>query len=327
MARIFIIFTVVIFALIGFAALRKDTKEQIDIPTFTTEPIEIVLQEEEPVTPPPQVEPEPQPFLSGQESFPRSCEGLPTGDRIEELFNVGEPKLPIVTTITYKSHVSWLQGRLAWISDYASHYNTSSHFIARSLNDKPYYNKHDIAEGQKFNIIDPEKEILFHLLIDVSRSKMWFYAIDKTDNQTTLLKTYDVGLGRIDSTKKSGLLTPLGVYSLGSRTAIYKPNVTGFYNGKKVEMIQIFGTRWIPFDNEIASTTAPARGFGIHGIPWTPDPTTGKLAEQHNSIRSYDSDGCIHLLTEDMEEIFAIIVTKPTTIELVSDFNEAKYLK
>jgi len=323
MARIFIIFTLLLFTVIGIAALKKGKKGQ-EIREFSSQPVEIVLEEEpSPATEPKTVQTQ---HIPEQEDLPRSSQGLPTADRIDELFNTGEPKLPIVKTITYKSHVPWHEGKLAWISDYANHYETSRHFIARSLNGKPEYNKQDIIDGQNFNIFDPEKDVQFHLVIDASRCKMWFYAVDKSDKRSYLLKTYDVGLGRLNSTKASGLLTPLGVYQLGSRVAIYKPRVMGYHHGNKVEMIQIFGTRWIPFEKEVKDTTAPARGFGIHGIPWNRD-ENDRLAELRDSIKTYDSDGCIRLLTEDIEEIFAVVITKPTTIEIVNDFNAAKYLK
>ena len=57
-------------------------------------------------------------------------------DRIHEFFTTGINKLPIVETITYTPRVQWLEGRAAWVSDYASYYGTSRHFIARSLNGK-----------------------------------------------------------------------------------------------------------------------------------------------------------------------------------------------
>ena len=62
---------------------------------------------------------------------------------------------------------------------------------------------------------------------------MWFYYLDMDTNETVLVKTYKVGLGRIDSTKSSGMLTPLGKYSLGDKIAIYKPKMTGFHQDKK----------------------------------------------------------------------------------------------
>ena len=37
-----------------------------------------------------------------------------------------------------------------------------------------------------------------------------------------------------------------------------------------------------------------------------------------------ESDGCVRLLSNDIEEIFSVIITKPTTIELVKDYHDAK---
>ena len=255
---------------------------------------------------------------------PRSSEGLPKANRIEELFSIDGPKLPIVETITYKSRVAWQKGSPAWVSDYASHYSTSRHFIARSLNHKADYFKQDVSDGNKFNVFKPEKQIQFYLVVDTSRCRMWLYYHDLDTQDRVLLKTYEVGLGRIDSAKGSGLLTPLGQYSLGNRIAIYKPEMMGNYKGQQAEMIRIFGTRWIPFEKEIRDTTAPAKGFGIHGVPWIADAQTGKLKEDTSSIGKYESDGCIRMATDDVEEVYAIIVTKPTTIVLVKDFYDAK---
>ena len=170
-------------------------------------------------------------------------EKLPEANRVQELFNKGDPKLPIVETITYKSRVPWQKGRPAWLSDYASYYSTSRHFIARSLNGKPDYFKQDVAEGDRFNVLRKDKNINFHLLIDVSRCKLWLYYVDLDKNERVLLKNYTVGLGRIDTSKTSGLLSPLGKYSLGNKIAIYKPKMLGYHNGQKVEMIRIFGSR------------------------------------------------------------------------------------
>jgi hypothetical protein len=257
--------------------------------------------------------------------WPISADGLPYSNRINELFNLnGSGKqLPIVETITYKSRVHWHKGSPAWISDYASHYNTSRHFIARSLNGKPDYFKQDIAEGKRFNVYRSDKNFEYYILVDVSRCKLWLYYIDKDDQERVLLKTYDVGLGRFDENKISGLLTPLGKYSLGNRIAIYTPGIMGHYKGKKVEMLRVFGTRWIPFDKEIANVTEPAKGFGLHGVPWV-DNGTGKLAEDTSSVGKYESDGCIRMAAQDIEELYAILITKPSTIELVEDFSEAQ---
>ena len=151
---------------------------------------------------------------------------------------------------------------------------------------------------------------------------MWVYSFDNDTNERTLLKTYRVGLGRVESSQVSGLLTPLGRYTLGERVAIYKPKSMGFFNGEKTEMVRVFGTRWIPFDKEYDDATDAARGFGIHGVPWLVD-QNGDFVAEEDSIGKYESDGCIRLTTDDMEELFAIVITKPTTVELVRDFAEA----
>jgi hypothetical protein len=153
---------------------------------------------------------------------------------------------------------------------------------------------------------------------------MGFYYIDLDTNERVLLKTYRVGLGRIDATKPSGTLTPLGRYSLGSRVAIYKPGMTGFYQDKKVEMIRIFGTRWIPLDQELDRATVPSKGYGLQGVPWVSHPDNGQMLENRETIGTYGSNGCICLNSEDIEELFAIVLTKSTFIEIVKDFHEAK---
>lgn len=246
----------------------------------------------------------------------------PEAERIDEFFNINPPKLPIVETITYKSHVTWLKGRPAWLSDYAGHYKTSRHFIARSLNGKADYLKQDIAEGARFNILKPDKNIHFHLIIDTTRCKMWFYYHDLDTQQKVLVKTYSVGLGRVDPSKISGLLTPLGVYSLGSKIAVYKPKMMDIHNGTKTEMIQVFGTRWIPFDKEIQGTTESAKGFGIHGLPWVMK--DGVLTEEFESLGKHGSDGCIRMPAKGIEELYSIVISRPTTVEIVKDFFDAE---
>lgn len=253
----------------------------------------------------------------------KSGENPPEINRIQEFFNKTEPKFPFVETIVYKSRVAWQKGRPAWLSDYASYYSTSRHFIARSLNGKVDYFKQDVADGDRFNVLKRDKNLEFYLVIDASRCKLWFYVLDLDTKQRTLVKTYNVGLGRLDPSKPSGMLTPLGKFTLGSKIAIYKPKMQGTYNGQKVEMIKIFGSRWIPFEKELAGATAPAKGFGIHGVPWVAN-EKGELVQDRASIGKYESDGCIRLATEDVEELFAIIITKPTTVELVKDYFDAK---
>lgn len=249
---------------------------------------------------------------------------FPVADRIQQLFTTGPAKLPIVETVTYSSKVSWLVGRPAWISDYSTYYATSRHFIARGLNGKADYFTQTVSSGKKFNVFRKDKRINFYLLIDLSRCKMGFYYVDLDTHERVLLKTYAIGVGRLDSKKASGSLTPLGKYSLGSKIAIYKPGTTGLYQDQKVDMISVFGTRWIPFDLELEGCTAPSKGYGLHGLPWRQDPATGRYVECRDLLGLHDSDGCIRLAHEDIEELFAIVVTKPTYVEIVKDYTQAK---
>jgi lipoprotein-anchoring transpeptidase ErfK/SrfK len=242
---------------------------------------------------------------------------LPQVDRIGQLFATKGDKLPIVETITYVSNVSWLKGRPAWIGDYAGFYSTSRHFIARSLNGRPDYFTQTVSTGSKFNVFRKDRNFQFHLLVDVSRCKMAFYYIDLDTNERVLLKTYQVGLGKKTNTATE-TLTPLGKYSLGDKIAVYKPGIMGLFQDKPVEMIKVFGTRWIPFGKELG------KGLGIQGAPWSFDQKTGKWVEDRAVVGQYNSDGCIRLAFEDMEEIFAIVITKPTVIEIVKQFKDAK---
>lgn len=341
--KIFLFVIIFLTILIGSAALLKKGKNKHEAEVTELAPVEIKLEKQVKVvpsvsrireekapaapkkiveakvtaTPAPVATPTPAPVANNTNKT------LPEANRIEEFFNRGQPKFPFVETITYQSRIDWQKGRPAWLSDYASHYQTSRHFIARSLNGKVDYLKQDVSDGDRFNVLSLDKNINFYLLIDTTRSKMWFYAIDTDTNERTLIKTYQVGLGRLDSSKTSGSLTPWGKYLLGSKIAIYKPKMMSYHNGAKVEMIRIFGTRWIPFEKEVSDTTAPAKGFGIHGVPWVDD-GKGSLAQDDASIGKYESDGCIRLATSDMEEIFAIVITKPTYVELVKDFFDAK---
>lgn len=253
---------------------------------------------------------------------PTAVDEFPEVDRISKLFDLTD-KLPIVETVSFTSRVPWLKDRPAWIADYATHYQTSRHFIARSLNKKLDYFSQKICPGDRFNVFKKDKKIKFHLLVDLSRLRMWFYYIDLDNNERVLLKTYRVGLGKPDSQSASGYRTPVGKYELGDKIVIYKPGIMGFFQEQKVEMMRIFGTRWLPFEREVEGCSDTAKGFGIHGSPWVEAPG-GQLVEDRSKIGKYDSDGCVRLNAEDVEEIFAIVVTKPTTVEIVKDFKTAK---
>ncbi len=311
--KIIVLGAVVLFVLIGGVSVVKK------ISTRSKEPVERTVPVVQEI---PKTIPSPQPVTPPVAQVIAIKDDFPQIDRIHQLFTTGSTKLPIVETVTYTSSVPWLKGRAAWIADYAAHYETSRHFIARSLNGKPDYFTQKVSTGSRFNVFRPDKKIQFYLLIDVSRCKMGFYYVDLDTQERVLLKTYTVGLGRLNPESSSGCLTPLGKYSLGSKVAIYKPGVMGYYQDQKVEMIRVFGTRWIPFDQEFEGATAFAKGYGIHGAPWV-EGAAGQLIEEREALNAYQSDGCIRLKLEDMEELFAIVITKPTFVEIVKDFHEA----
>lgn len=325
--KFFIIATVSLFVVIGVMGILKKGKHSSKEPAscnaqvieFVEENVSPLAKKAEPI----KIEKEDKtdvvlkPIISPNES-------LPEADRIASLFDPAAPKLPVVQTITYSSKVPWLKGRPAWVADYASHYHTSRHFIARSLNGKHDYFTQNVVNGDRFNVLNPDINLEFHLVIDLSRCKMWFYYVDQDHNERVLLKTYPVGLGRVDGNKASGSLTPIGSYFLGDKIAVYRPGSMGYFNNQKTEMIRVFGTRWIPFEKEIGECSAPAKGLGIHGAPWIFDREKNLWVEDASGIGTYDSDGCIRLQQPDMEELFAIIVTKPTYIHLVKDFSEAE---
>lgn len=321
LGKILAITAFILFSVITVAALLKDSGEEVH---ENLELIEVQLEEEiqNPPLPEPVSEPPKEIIVKAfSEPVISPVKELPDADRLEELFNTSGSKLPFIETITYKSRVAWQKGRPAWLSDYASHYGTSRHFIARSLNGKADYFKQDVAEGDKFNVLKQDRGLEFHLVVDTSRCKLWLYALD--EGNKILLKTYPVSLGRKDSSKESGMLTPLGKYMLGDRVAIYKPAVMGQYKGQKTEMIRIFGTRWIPFSKEIRDTTAPSKGFGIHGVPWIKN-KKGDFEQDVTSLGKYESDGCIRLASDDIETIFAIIISHPAYIELVRDYFDSE---
>jgi hypothetical protein len=298
MGKVLVICALLLFGAIGVASYLKEGRpEQLPVEEFVEE---LSLEQ-----------PQPRPAVAAK-------------DQISRLFAFDGSKLPIVETVVYASRVPWLQGRPAWIADYASHYETSRHFIARSINRGLDYFTQKAVPGMKFNVFRKDKKIDFHLLIDLSTARLWFYYHDMDANERVLLKTYSVGLGRLNSQKESGSLTPIGTYLLGGKVAIYRPGVMGLFQEKQTEMMRIFGTRWIPFEGAEGNCTEPAKGLGLHGAPWNLDSAAGKLVEDRSKIGQYDSDGCIRLSSEDMEEIFAIVITKPTHVHLVRSLQDAQ---
>lgn len=342
--RVFILMTLVLLALIGYGVWSKKGKESASTKkkvsslhsdhSFQGTPIEIdlknlqplVQQTAYPVEKAKDIAVQPaqtKPVASKLANIAVSNEALPEADLITELFKPGST-LPFVETIKYKSRVSWKPGRAAWLIDYAFHYKTSLDFIARSINGAPNYTIPAIADGIEFNVLKLGNNFHFYLIADLSRHKMWFYYVDPSKESCMLLKTYKVCFGRISEDKKSGCLTPTGKYKLGSRVAVFKPKMMGMHKNKRVELVRVFGTRWIPFEKEIEGCSEPAKGFGIHGTPWEEDPTTHVLASTNASIGKYESDGCIRLVQKDIEELYSIISTRDTFIEIVPDYSLTK---
>jgi hypothetical protein len=278
-------------------SIPVETPVQIPVAAPTPVPIQI------PVTPP-------------VEMVETTTDEFTDVDQIERLFSLDpSTRLPIVETVSFTSRVPWLKGRPAWVADYASYYETSRHFIARCLNHKADYFSQKVTPGARFNVFRKDANIAFHLVVDLSKCRMLLYYTD--GGEKVLLKTYSVAVGKPDPSHPSGSLTPLGKYTLGGRVAIYKLGTMGVFRDQKTEIIRIFGTRWMPFDQEVEGCTKKAKGFGLHGAPWIADPNTGQLVEDQGQIGKKTTDGSLWLAAEDIEEIFAIVLTKPTDVEIV----------
>jgi hypothetical protein len=124
--------------------------------------------------------------------------------------------------------------------------------------------------------------------------------------------------------KSSGLLTPTGTYKLGNRIAVFKPKMMGWHKNKRVELVRVFGTRWIPFDREVEDCSEPAKGYGIHGTPWVYDEQRQAVFDDPSSIGGYQSDGCIRLKTADIEELYSVITTREAVVQIVTNVQHAK---
>jgi len=307
--KIFISCVIVLFLGIGIAGVVKKKSKEGEVVSVQ----ELVVQEEQT-----------QEKNSELLQVTNVCEEKKkTKDRIRLFFSRGMDKLPIVETITYTSRVSWLKGRPAWIADYASHFETSRHFIARSLNGRPDYLSQRVAPGDKFNVFRLDKNINFYLLVDLKACSMDFYYLDYDNDERVFIKSYPIGVGRLDDYSPSGSLTPIGKYSLGGKVAIYKPGVEHYFQNQKTHMIEVFGTRWLPFERELENCSDSAKGYGIHGVPCNYEPETEVLSEMENILGTYTSDGCIRLKKDDIEELFSIVITKPTIVEIVKNKSEA----
>ena len=234
---------------------------------------------------------------------------------------------PIVETVIYKSHVPWKHHRLAWLIDYAQHYKTSLDFIYGSLNGNGDFSPKNVTEGAPIRVLKKDLPFRFHMVVSLSSCRLRLYYVIPKERRVVFLKSYQVGLGRKDSSHASGHLTPTGLYQLGSRVGVFRPRMTGMYRGKKIEMMKVFGSHWIPFEKEIRDCSEPAKGLGIHGVPMDRNEQTGELEENVSSIGHYESDGCIRLAGKDIHELFAIVSTRDTFVEIVPTFQHSALMR
>ncbi|MCH9811756.1 L,D-transpeptidase [bacterium] len=296
--RLFLLLSLTILLAVSFAYYTKEDKSEV-VAKVTAEKIEKVGKKEE-------VE-----KAAPIKNVPR--------DQMRRFFSKGVDKFPFVETIRYTSRVDWLKGRPAWLGDFARHYKTSKHFIARSLNGKEDYISQNVSPGDQFNVLNPEKEISFHLLVNLSTCTLDFSYKDEESGKSEFIKQYKVGIGRKDEYSPSGSLTPLGKYKLGEKIAIYKRGVESYFQKQKTHMIEVFGTRWIPFQEEVEGCTDSAKGYGIHGLPFVYNEEDDSYKEDIAQLGAYSSDGCVRLSQRDIEELFSIIITKPTYIQIIKE--------
>lgn len=234
---------------------------------------------------------------------------------------------PIVETVRYSSRVSWKPKKQAWLVDYANYYKTPVDFIVHYITGRSGGEAPPIKEGQQFTVLRNDRSFYFHVIVSFASMKMRLYYVMPQENKAVFLKSYPVCLGRKDPSKSSGSLTPFGVFLLGQRVACFKPKMMGTHKGHRVELVQVFGTRWIPFEKEVFSCTEPAKGFGIHGAPFVREGSESSPVEDSSSISTWASDGCIRLKQRDIEELFSVISTRTSYVEIIPDFRESSLLK
>lgn len=258
------------------------------------------------------------------ENKPVVIEHDPEEGTLETLFIKGST-CPIVETVTYRSHVPWKKRSLAWLVDYSVRYKTPLDFIYRSLNNGKGYDPVSVSEGMQFTVLKNDIDFRFHLVVALSSCRLRLYYVIPQEKRVVFLKSYQVCLGKQDSSRASGSLTPLGIYSLGDRIAVFRPNMMGMYKGKKVELMQVFGSYWMPFEKGIVGCSEPAKGYGIHGTPYLRQ--NGELQENNSSIGHFESDGCIRLCCKDIQELFSIVSLHKTYVEIVPSFEVSTLLQ
>lgn len=330
LSRIFFLLSLTLFSLIGGVALYKKNnshrihknhvvaQEEVDLPRIMDQASPPVPS---PVLPP--VSQDPVVDCPQEEEKPVVIEHDLSEEGLSALFIKGSTA-PIVETITYKRRVPWKTRGVAWLVDYANHYKTSLDFMYRSLNGGKGYKPVTVSDGARFNVFKNNLAFRFHLVVSLSACRLRLYYVIPGEKKVVFLKSYQVCLGKKNPSKVSECLTPLGTYVLGDRVATFRPKMMGMHKGKKVELIQVFGSYWIPFEKSLGDCSEPAKGFGIHGTPLHRDTDSGALQEDNSSIGHFESDGCIRLANKDMQELFSVISTHTTYVELVPAFDQSK---
>ena len=239
-------------------------------------------------------------------------------NRTNRLYDQGHRKLPFMKTISYTHNVHWMPGRSALLSDYAKYYKLSKQFLTRSLNSGQLSESHrKISQGDSFNVIDENRKIEFNLVCDLSRRYLHLYAVDHDLGERYLLRVYKVAVGHVDPLQSSGSATPTGTYKLSRRVGVFKPGEIKKIRGRTLELVQLYGTRYIPFGRK-------GQHCAIQGNPWQITADAEELVEVRNGIGEYSTEGNIQMNVEDVEELFSIVTCRPTTIQIVKTFREAK---
>lgn len=329
--KIFFLVSLSLFSFIGVLAIRKKCSSPHSQPNgkeiVSTQEVNLTLlssvsKTPQPSEPSPPVSPPPVGEISNETDVviehDQEQDGLPA------LFSKNS-SCPIVETVTYKSHVAWKARRQAWLIDYANYYKTPLEFIYRSINGGSTAPV-TVSEGMQFTVLKRDVDFRFHIVVSLSSCRMRLYYVLPEERRAVFLRSYPVCLGSKDSSKTSGHCTPLGVFQLGNRTAVFRPRMMGSHHGKQVELIQVFGSRWMPFEKEIEGCTEPAKGFGVHGTPIIRN-VDGSLQEDDSSIGHYESEGCIRLAGKDVEEVFSIVSTRKTWVEIVPSFQQSRLLR
>lgn len=333
--RVFVVVSCILFGIIFLLALNK--KQKVDKGSKGKDCEQVVTQQVDLSTLNPLKEKSLQgkpslPIQTPQPSHPQpvqdvlsdsvSIEHDQQQEAIASLFEKGST-CPIVETVTYKSRVPWKPHRPAWLIDYAHHFRTSLPFIYRSLTGEENGVPKTICDGAQFNVFRNDVDFRFHLVVSLHSRVLRLYYIIPGEHRVVFLKSYPVCVGRKDSSKTSGCLTPLGTYQLGERVGVFSPGVCGMHKGKKVELIQVFGPYWIPFDKEIRGCSEPAKGFGVHGLPSIPK-NDKSYEEDDSSLGQFESDGCIRVRWRDIRELFSIVSTRKTFVEIVPSFQQSR---